>query len=222
MIDSEKHKVSFSLEGVPYIEKFVDREVEMRQLEDYFHSQVPGPPRRKVFVLYGLGGIGKTQLAIAYARKYLERYSSVFWVDGSSRDKARQSFFDIATRLPQPEVSGELKRTLEESKPDMDVVVKAVRQWFSQPSNRYWLLIFDNVDHYSPDTENPQAFDVKELFPSADHGCIIITTRLAGLGRRWDGQKVEKVNKEQAKAILERNAKRSIQGICLTGWLVGR
>lgn len=195
----------------------------MRKLEVYLHSQALSPPRRKVFVLYGLGGIGKTQLAIAYARKHRERYSAVFWVDGSSTDQAGQSFFNIATRLPQPEVSGELKRTLEESKPDMDVIVKAVRQWFSQPSNRNWLLIFDNVDRdYLADTKDPQAFDVKELFPSADHGCIIITTRLAGLGRYWDGQKLERVDEEQAKSILERNARRSIQGIYITCQLVSR
>jgi hypothetical protein len=99
----------------------------------------------------------------------------------------------------------------------MDLIVKAVRQWFSQPSNRHWLLIIDNVDRdYLPETKDPQAFDVKELFPPADHGYVIITTRSMGVRGRWDGQKLGRVSEEQAKAILENNARRSIQGIRLT------
>jgi adenylylsulfate kinase-like enzyme len=38
--------------------------------------------RRKVFVLYGLGGIGKTQLAVEFARKHQSTFSAIFWLDG--------------------------------------------------------------------------------------------------------------------------------------------
>jgi len=34
--------------------------------------------RQKVFVLYGLGGIGKTQLAVEFARRHYRKFSSVF------------------------------------------------------------------------------------------------------------------------------------------------
>lgn len=69
----------------------------MQQLEQFFHPAQPSSGRRRqVFVVNGLGGIGKTQLAVEFARKHHWRYSAVLWLDGSSIDK---SFVDIAYLL---------------------------------------------------------------------------------------------------------------------------
>jgi hypothetical protein len=40
----------------------------------------------EVVVMYGIGGIGKTQLALEYAYRFREHFSSIFWIDGSSED----------------------------------------------------------------------------------------------------------------------------------------
>jgi Cdc6-like AAA superfamily ATPase len=68
--EPRKYMVPLSLKGVPYVNRFVERDNETRQLEEYFSLSDPNAARRKVFVIYGLGGMGKTQLAIAYAQKY--------------------------------------------------------------------------------------------------------------------------------------------------------
>ena len=62
------YNVPFDLTGVPAIAKFIGRDSEINRLKDLLPSI--GTKRRKVFVLYGLGGIGKTQLAIEFARKH--------------------------------------------------------------------------------------------------------------------------------------------------------
>ncbi|KAK4971228.1 hypothetical protein LTR66_011455 [Elasticomyces elasticus] len=122
--------------------------VERMRLEDYFPPKPPSPTRRKVFVTHGLGGIGKTQLAIEFARKHYSRYSAVFWLDGSSKDRLEQSFVDVAYRLPQDQVTANVAAALKHSKNiDVGVVVEDVLQWLSLPSNRHWLLVIDNVDH---------------------------------------------------------------------------
>ena len=52
---------------------------------------------RKIHVLHGLGGIGKTQLAIAYARKHKEIHSVILWLNGGSIDTLLQSLAAFAT-----------------------------------------------------------------------------------------------------------------------------
>jgi Cdc6-like AAA superfamily ATPase len=106
----EKHKVPFSLKGVPLVNRFVRRDAEMRELEEFFHRNKPCSTRRKVLLIYGLGGIGKTQLAIEFAREHQDRYSAVFWLNGSSKDMLQQSFVDIARRLPQDRANDEYYR----------------------------------------------------------------------------------------------------------------
>ena len=40
-----------------------------------------GDSSRRVAILHGLGGIGKTQLAVAYAKRYRDYYSAIFWLN---------------------------------------------------------------------------------------------------------------------------------------------
>jgi hypothetical protein len=74
-------------------------------------------------------------------------------------------------------------------------------------------LIIDNVDHDHRDREDTQAYSVQTYFPHADHGSILITSRLASLQRLLGfGVKVGTVAAEQARAILENNAGKSVDG----------
>ncbi|CAG8979288.1 hypothetical protein HYALB_00012671 [Hymenoscyphus albidus] len=203
--------VPFSLKGVPSVSHFVGRESEIKLLED---SVLPAPsrPRRKVYVIHGLGGIGKTQLAIEFARKHHQRYNAVFWLNGSSRDSLCQSLVDIARKLPRDELTADIAQELSNPKIDVEAVIRGVHQWLSLPSNRQWLLIFDNIDRDHTNGQDLQSYDVKDFFPDADHGSIIITSRLSNLQRYGRGFKLSIVDDEEAMTILENNADRLLQG----------
>ena len=90
----------------------------------------------------------------------------------------------MAHRLPQDQITADAAEALRQSSIDVDIVVNGVLQWLSLPSNQHWLLIIDDADrdHLHKDRD-PQACDVKMYFPSADHGSILITSRLASLER---------------------------------------
>jgi hypothetical protein len=213
--DSSKHKIAFGLHGVPVMSQFVQRNPEMRELERLLADRPTVTERRRVVVvLYGLGGIGKTQLAVEFAREHHSRFSSVIWLDGSSEASLKQSFVGMVRRLPSTELTADGVEMLKQSAidVDVDVAVRECLQWLSLPTNRNWLLIFDNVDRDFPNADDPQAYDVKDYLPKIDHGSILITSRLARLQRHGSGVKVGTVNTEQAKAMLENNAKREIEG----------
>ena len=190
--------------------RFVGRDTELQQLEA---SLYPDSSRRKVYVIHGLGGMGKTQLAIEFARKHHKKYSAVFWLDASSMDSIGQSLVNVACGLPQDELSADITEELQHPKINVSIIANGVSHWLSLPSNQSWLLIFDNVDRdHTLQNKDPQAYDVRDFFPPADHGSIIITSRLSNLQRYGTGSKLSIVNDEQAMKILENNSERSIQG----------
>lgn len=113
-------------------------------------------------MLGGIGGIGKTQLAIAYAKRMHDSYDSIFWADATSEATLKASFKSIAERIFDVQdlrgLSGEQ-------------VVAGVKQWLSDTENTRWLLILDNYDE-------PKSYKLNDYYPQASHGSIIITTRL--------------------------------------------
>jgi hypothetical protein len=76
-VDIGEYRTVFSLEGVPLVEAFIDQPAEMAELEQALLPQRQNS-RQKVYILHDLGGIGKTQLAVEFARRHHRKFSSVF------------------------------------------------------------------------------------------------------------------------------------------------
>ncbi|KAL1616049.1 hypothetical protein SLS56_011586 [Neofusicoccum ribis] len=207
------HRVPFSLKGIPVIEKFIGRQEDVRRIEDFFQPGKRAQPRRKVFELYGMGGIGKTQLAVEFLRTHQNDYTAIFWLDGSSEEQLEQSLVNAAFRIPQGELNVDPLAALRDSTPERRVVVKGVLQWLSVPTNTKWLLILDNVDHdYLSEPKDPGAFNIEAYFPDIDQGSILITSRLKIVRQRLrNGFEVAQTNNNDLTGILESNAARPIQ-----------
>ena len=77
---------------------FVGRELEMRRIEHVLHSNNGRSPHR-LAIFGGKGGIGKTQLAIAYTMHYRRHYDSVFWLDTPTEATLKASFGSIAMQI---------------------------------------------------------------------------------------------------------------------------
>ncbi len=106
--------------------------------------------------LFGLGGVGKTQIAVEYACRQREEYTAVLWTFADSEQSVRGGFSAIAKLLDLPE-----KDSAEQAK-----VTGAVKSWLEQ--NQGWLLVLDNAD-------DPAL--LKPFLPQQGKGHILLTSR---------------------------------------------
>ena len=164
-------------------------------------------------VLSGLGGIGKTQLSIEFVRRHQLQFSAVIWLDGSSEDRLQQSIVAAAGRIPEGQIPESSRMHLLRNTSDSETVIKDVLGWFSIPENQKWLIVFDNIDQDYGDMETgADIYDVRRYFPRADHGSILITTRLTKFGQLGTLLEVGRVDHEQAFAIFKNGYGREFEG----------
>jgi hypothetical protein len=171
----ETFSVSFSLSEVAETQHFVARENELAEVHQALSIDDP----RRMVVLHGLGGIGKTQLAVAYARRHRGSYTAIFWLNCKDGDSLKQSFAKIAKQILREHPSASRLSAIDVTG-KLDEVVEAVKGWLSLPKNSQWLVVYDNYDNPKlPGNTDPGAFDIRKFLPEAYQGSIIITTRSA-------------------------------------------
>ncbi|TAQ90762.1 hypothetical protein B7494_g955, partial [Chlorociboria aeruginascens] len=169
----EDFSVTFSLSDVSDVEYFVAREDELSNI----HKILKGDGSRRAVVLHGLGGIGKTQLSLAYAKRHKDDYSAIFWLNIKDEDSVKQSFTQLAKQISREHPST-IPASNQEMKQNLDEMVESVKAWLSLPRNTRWLMIYDNYDtpKLSGRTD-PAAVDIRKFLPESYQGSIIITTR---------------------------------------------
>jgi hypothetical protein len=168
---------------------FVGRETELKEMENILQPKSKSPDRR-VLILGGMGGIGKTQLAIDYAKQHRDSYSSIFWLNATSEATLNSSLRVVANRILLPATVG----TLNDDQLRIEVL-----NWLSELENFRWLLILDNHD-------DPDGYKIQGYFPFVAHGSIIITTRLPD---RLTGKKIKVRSMEKEEDSLRILATRS-------------
>ena len=107
-------------------------------------------------IITGLGGIGKTQLALEHTYDRINDYNVIWWIRAEEPSTMRTDYLEISD-----EIGLEIL-----DKSNQNELMKAVKNWFETHSN--WLLVFDNACSQQ---------EIEEYLPNSETGHIIITTR---------------------------------------------
>jgi hypothetical protein len=118
-------------------------------------------------VLSGLGGVGKTQLAAAYARSRTD-VELLVWVTAGSRDAILTGYAQAAAQLGHPYAE------------DAEQAARWLLAWLQATTERSWLIVLDDL---------ADPVDLRGLWPDGPRGRTVVTTRrtdasLTGAGRR--------------------------------------
>jgi hypothetical protein len=151
--------------------------------------------------------MGKTQLAIRFARDHKDDFTAIFWLSGKDRATLLQSLSSVFPRLP-----GQCQNIEAINGEEVEQRAKHVLKWLATQGNSRWLIIFDNVDQYSAiDGGTRGAYDISEFFPTADHGSILITSRLQRLTELGTSFPVQRLEPEDAIQLLLQSSGLSAQ-----------
>ncbi|KAL8742599.1 MAG: hypothetical protein Q9190_004939 [Brigantiaea leucoxantha] len=205
------YQLGLNLGDAPQIveQLFVGREDELAHLYRWLS---PSSEEQNVVAISGLGGMGKTQLGLRFARQHHQRYSAVIWLNASSEVTLKAAYVSLAQRIRRHNQQSETRRgeVMEQLKEEQ--TVQLVRQWLSQAENKTWLLMFDNYDDPRlPGIRSTTGYDIRSFFPYSTQGSILITTRSSRItfAKLVRLRKFDDLN--QSLAVLTRRSGRQAQ-----------
>ncbi|KAJ7049008.1 P-loop containing nucleoside triphosphate hydrolase protein, partial [Mycena amicta] len=127
---------------------FQGRKDILLQLDKFF--QPTEQKKQTVVLLYGLGGAGKTQIALKFISDSRSRFTDQFKINASSEEAIEMGYKQIS-----------LAKNLGDT-------VEAAQTWLKTNQDE-WLLLFDNADKVD--------LDLGAYLPKCTHGNILITSR---------------------------------------------
>ncbi|MBE1486965.1 FxSxx-COOH system tetratricopeptide repeat protein [Plantactinospora soyae] len=130
---------------------FTGRDAIVEMLRNRLHRH----PTAQPLALLGLGGVGKTQIALEYAHRFAAYYDIVWWISADQPQIVRAELAKLA---------GQMKLAGSTVNEQVDAVLQALRQGSRFPR---WLIIFDNP-------EEPE--QIRDFLPDGP-GDVIVTTR---------------------------------------------
>ena len=150
---------------------FYGRDEELTKIDEHLlpTAAASDNPLRS-FGICGMGGLGKTQIAVQYVYTRRTYFDAIFWLSADDKTELSQRFASIATQLG-----------IEDDDEHQDLVVsrERVKNWLSHPlisvsktfepeNEARWLMVFDNADDLSV---------LEDYWPKTGRGAVLITSR---------------------------------------------
>ncbi|SME88408.1 FxSxx-COOH system tetratricopeptide repeat protein [Streptomyces sp. Amel2xC10] len=178
------HRPSSIWYGVPQRNvHFAGRERELASLKKRL---MPDGPMTAVDALLGMGGIGKSQLAIEYVYRHSHAYDVVCWIPAEQPSRIAAAFQQIARLLGLPLSSD---APVNEAVPAVLEALRAGDLW------QRWLLVFDNAETVE---------DAQPFFPLSGPGRVLVTSRNSQWAHVAQALEVEVFSRQESRSLLRR------------------
>ncbi|WP_045745396.1 FxSxx-COOH system tetratricopeptide repeat protein [Actinoplanes rectilineatus] len=187
-----RHRVRYPADApqvsnlAPRNNTFVGRDVLLERVRDRLAT---APDRVVPQSLIGLGGVGKTQIALEFAHRFAADYDTIWWVSADPIGQARSGLAELA-----------VKREVATSSMPVPERVRLVLESLRLGSR--WLLVLDNAD-------DPEAF--RGLVPPSG-GHVLITSRNPSWSEDTEIIQVDAFAREESVALLRRRAPHVAEG----------
>ena len=173
--------------NAPRNPNFTGREAILNALREHF---VDPSSSSRAQAIYGLGGVGKTQLAVEYASRHAwdERsYSHVLWLRAEEHSVLASDYAGLTETLG----------LLEQNEVEQHPKIEAVRRWLQQHEG--WLLIFDNAE---------QPTNIQPFLPTSHRGHILITSRNPAWSDLATPRQVDILDRTDSIALIQKRTRR--------------
>ena len=153
------------------------------------------------YVLHGLGGVGKTQIAIEFSYQHRADFDIICWLRADNYETLLTSYVQLYN---DPSFKAFSSLDLDDEN-NLEIVAMRIKSWFESCRDITWLIIVDNADNF--DTIAGQKIKtIASLIPKGPHrgGCVLVTSR----NRSADGQlaimgeELDVMDKDDAKLFL--------------------
>ena len=116
---------------------FIGREELLKTVREKIQNEGLNGYKHQI-ALHGLGGVGKTEIAVEYCFRHKDEYDYIFWISAVDRSSLLSGFVEVA------KIVGCVQKSPSQTH---EAIAKLMLQWLQSTGN--WLLIFDNLDDHT-------------------------------------------------------------------------
>ncbi|KAJ9651312.1 hypothetical protein H2198_009406 [Neophaeococcomyces mojaviensis] len=169
-VDRPTFAGSYSHSSLSPVLNYVRRPGLERQLHNQlqFTNSTVGRHEMRTVVVWGLGGSGKSQLALNYVQEHRQQYCAVFWVEAGQRKTIERDYLQIYKLLFPSRDNGSTTFAVSDA-------ITGVKNWLQGQEGRC-LWVMDSADQIE-DAEGSSYVDLHHYLPEAPRLDRIVTTR---------------------------------------------
>jgi MinD-like ATPase involved in chromosome partitioning or flagellar assembly len=156
--------------------QFTGRDDDLRRLRGRLRSG--GAAGTSMVVLHGLGGVGKTQVALEYVHRFRSAYDLVWWIAADPSLFIDAALTDLGERMGLPRHTNVL------------LSARAVLDALSRGETyARWLIVFDNAAEFD---------EIRDFLPQSDRGHLLVTSRNQSWGDSAHAIEIDVFDREES------------------------